>query len=73
VGKKPKVLGITSSIALLILGIYILHDGTLNQSANADAIVIGGAVCLGLGVLMFVFAGRSILFERRMVRHIRGG
>jgi hypothetical protein len=48
VGKKPKILGITSSIALLILGIYILHDGTLNQSANADAIVVGGAVCLAL-------------------------
>jgi hypothetical protein len=72
-GQKAATLGIISSVILLIFGLYILHDGTLNQSANADAIVVGGAVCLALGVLMLVFAGRSILFERRMVRHTRGG
>jgi hypothetical protein len=72
-GNKSAILEIISSVILLVLGLYILHDGTSNQSANADVIVVGGAVCLALGVLMLVFAGRSILFERRMVRHIRGG
>jgi hypothetical protein len=72
-GRKPAILGIISSVTLLLLGFYILHDGILNQSANAEVIVVGGAVCLALGVLMLVFAGRSILFERRMVRYIRGG
>ncbi len=61
-----------SSIALLILGLYILHDGTSDQSADAEAIVVGGAVCLALGISMLVVAGKSILAERRMARHLRG-
>jgi hypothetical protein len=73
VGKKPAIVEIISSVILLILGLYILHDGTSNQSASADVIVVGGAICLALGVLMLIFAGRTILSERRMVRHIRGG
>jgi protein-S-isoprenylcysteine O-methyltransferase Ste14 len=61
-----------TSITLLMLGLYILHYGMSNQSVYADVIVVGGAVCLALGILMIVFAGRSILAERRMARHFRG-
>ena len=71
--RKPAIIEIVSSVTLLILGLYILLDGTSNQSAIADVIVVGGAVCLTLGVLMLFFAGRSILSERRMVRYTRGG
>jgi hypothetical protein len=73
VGKKPAIVEIISSVILLILGLYFLHDGTSNQSASADVIVLGGAICLALSVLMLIIAGRTILSERRMVRHTRGG
>jgi hypothetical protein len=72
VEKKPAIVEIISSVILLILGLYILHDGTSNQSAGADVIVLGGAICLALSVLMLIIARRTILSERRMVRHTRG-
>jgi hypothetical protein len=72
-GNKQAIVRIISSVTLLILGAYILQEGTSGQSAYADAIVVGGAVCLALGVLILVLAARSIRAERRMLRHVRGG
>jgi hypothetical protein len=69
---KSVIVEIIASVTLLMSGLYILYDPTLNYSVNADAIVILGAVCLALSVLMLIFVGRSILSGRRMVRHTRG-
>jgi choline-glycine betaine transporter len=71
-GTKSVIVEIIASVTLLVSGLYISYDATSNHSVNADAIVICGAVCLALGVLMLVFVGRSILSGRRIVRHIRG-
>jgi len=57
------------SATLLILGLYMLHEGGLNKSVGAAAILIGGAVCFTLGVMTLVSATRSILWHRNMLRH----
>jgi hypothetical protein len=57
------------SATLLILGLYMLREGSSNQSSSAAAILIGGAVCFTLGVMTLVSAVRSILWHRRMLRH----
>jgi len=62
------------SVTLFILGLYLLYVGSSNQSVSEAAILIGGAVCLTLGVMTLVSAVRSILWHRRMLRHsIRKG
>jgi hypothetical protein len=68
-GRIAMLLELILSITLLILGLYILHEGSSNKSANEDTIVIGGAVCFTLGATILIFAGKSILSERRMLRH----
>jgi hypothetical protein len=57
------------SATLLILGLYMLSEGSSNKSPNAAAILIGGAVCITLGVTTLVSAVRSILWHRKMLRH----
>ena len=57
------------SAILLILGLYLLHEGSSNRSASEAAILIGGAVCFTLGLMTLVSAIRSILWHRRMLRH----
>ena len=56
------------SAILLILGLYLLHEGSSNKSPGL-AILIGGAVCFTLGVMTLVSAARCILWHRRMLRH----
>lgn len=56
------------SAALLALGLYMLYEGSSNKSASEAAILIGGAVCLTLGVMTLVSATRSILWHRYMLR-----
>jgi hypothetical protein len=68
-GRKPTIVELILSVTLLIVGLYILYEGSSNKSANADAMVVGGSVCLTLGAMMFLFAGKSLLALRRMVRH----
>ena len=57
------------SATLLILGIYLLHEGSSNKSTNEAAILIGGAVCFAAGAMTLVFSARSVLWHRRMLRH----
>jgi hypothetical protein len=54
---------------LLVLGLYLLYEGTSNKSGSEAAILIGGAVCFTLSVMTLIFAVRSILWHRRMLRH----
>ena len=49
-------LEITGCVALPILGIYMLHQGTTDQ---ATGYVIGGAVCFTLSVTTLIFVIRS--------------
>jgi len=60
---------IVVSATLLAFGLYLLHEGSSNQSVSEGAILIGGAVCFTLGVMTLVSAIRSILWHRRMLRH----
>jgi hypothetical protein len=63
------VFEIILSATLLLLGLYLLYEGSSNKSASAPAILIGGAVCFTLSVMILVSAIRSILWHRRMLRH----
>ena len=57
------------SATLLILGLYLLLEGSSNRSSSEAAILIFGAVCFALGVMTLVSAVRSILWHRHMLRH----
>ena len=57
------------SATLLILGLYLLLEGSSNRSSGEAAILICGAVCCALGVMTLVSAIRSILWHRFMLRH----
>ncbi len=57
------------SATLLILGLYMLHEGSSSKSPSEAAILTGGAVCFTLGVMTLVSAVRSILWHRKMLRH----
>lgn len=58
-------LEILGCVLMLILGLFLLYDGTTNQAA---AILIGGAICLTLGVTLLVPAVRNFRWHRRMLR-----
>jgi hypothetical protein len=57
------------SAALLFLGIYMLYEGSSNESTNEAAILIGGAVCFTLSIMTLVSAVKSLVWHRRMLRH----
>jgi len=57
------------SAALLVLGLFMLYEGSSNKSTSMPAILIGGAVCFTVGVMTLFSAVRSILWHRRMVRN----
>jgi hypothetical protein len=57
------------SATLLILGIFMLYEGSLNKSTSEAAILIGGAVFFTLSVMTLASAVKSILWHRRMLRH----
>jgi hypothetical protein len=59
---------IIASTALLILGLYMLYQGSSDKSASEAAMLIGGAVCFTLSVMTLFSAVRSILWHRRMLR-----
>jgi hypothetical protein len=63
------VFEIILSASLLVLGLYMLHEGSSSKSASEAAVLIGGAVCFTLSVMTLIFAVRSILWHRRMLRH----
>ena len=60
---------IVVSATLLAFGLYLLYEGSSNQSPSEGPILIGGAVGFTLGLMTFVSAVRSILWHRRMLRH----
>jgi hypothetical protein len=57
------------SATLLVLGLFMLYEGSSNKSASEPAILIGGAACFTSSVMTLISAVRSILWHRRMVRH----
>jgi hypothetical protein len=57
------------SATLLVLGLYMLYEGSSSKSASEAAILIGGAVCFTVSVMTLISAARSILWHRRMLRH----
>jgi hypothetical protein len=63
------LLKVMMSAILLVAGLYMLHETGLSKSLNEIVDMIGGAVCLSLGLLTLVSAVRSILWHRHMVRH----
>ena len=62
------LLEILLSIALFILGLYLLHAAISPQSDYGVAILVGGAVSFSLGLMTLVLAVKSILWHRRMLR-----
>lgn len=57
------------SATLLILGLYLLLEGSSNRSSGEAALLICGAVCSVLGVMTRVSAIRSIFWHRYMLRY----
>ena len=58
------------SASLSMAGLYMLYEASLNRSLNSEAILIGGAVCFSVGVMTLIPAVRSILWHRKMLRHV---
>jgi divalent metal cation (Fe/Co/Zn/Cd) transporter len=59
------------SAALLFLGLYMLYEASSNKSTNEAAILIGGAVCFTLSIMILVSAVKSLLWHRRMLSKAR--
>jgi hypothetical protein len=59
---------IVLSTVLLVLGSYMLYEGSLNKSVNEAAVLISGAVCFTLSLMTLFSAVKSILWHRRMLR-----
>ena len=57
------------SATLLVLGLYMLYEGSSTKSASEAAMLIGGAVSFTVSLMTLFPAVRSILWHRRMVRH----
>jgi hypothetical protein len=57
------------SAILLVAGLYMLHEASLNKSPNETAILLGGAFCFSLSLITLVTTVRSILWHRHMLRH----
>jgi hypothetical protein len=56
------------SATLLVLGLYMLYEGSSTKSASEAAMLIGGAVTFTVSVMTLFSAVRSIVWHRRMVR-----
>jgi hypothetical protein len=65
----PTFFEIVLSVVLLVAGLILLHAASSSQSTGQEAYLLGGAVCLTLGVLTTISSIKSILWHRRMVRH----
>ena len=64
----PTTFEVLVSAILLFLGLYMLNEGSSTKSTNAPATLIGGAVFFTLSAMNLIFAVRSILWHRRMLR-----
>jgi hypothetical protein len=64
---------IVLSATLLSLGLYMLHEGGSNRSPSAPALLIGGAVCFTVSLMILVSAIRSFVWHRRMLRRSMQG
>ena len=49
-------LEVVISAGLLVLGLYMLSEGSLNKSTNEAGIVLGGAACFALGAMSLISA-----------------
>jgi hypothetical protein len=67
--RRATLFEIIVSAALLTGGLYMLHEGLLNNSNVSGPVVIFGAVCFTLSLLVLAGAVRSVLWHRRMLRH----
>ena len=62
---------LTIAATLLVLGLYMLYEGSLNKSPNDAVILVGGAVCFSLSLVALCFAVPSILWHREMLRRVK--
>lgn len=62
---------LTISATLLVLGLYMVYQGSLNSSPNDAVILLGGAVCFSLSLVALGFAVPSILWHREMLRRVK--
>jgi hypothetical protein len=67
--RTSTLLEVTMSAIMLVVGFYVLREPGLNKSLNETVIIMGGAVCLSIGLVTLVLAVRSILWHRSMSRH----
>jgi len=58
-----------AAAVLLFGGAALLYSGSSSRSANAEGILMGGAVFFSCGALFSVSAFRSFLWHRRMIQH----
>jgi hypothetical protein len=65
----PTFLDIIISATLLVVGLYLLYEGSLGKSTNEAATLIAGAVSFTLGLMTLISAVTSILWHRDMLRH----
>ena len=63
------VFEVVTSVALSTAGFYTLYDGSQNKTANGPILVIAGAVCLTVSIVMLVSAAKSIFWHRQILKH----
>ena len=61
-------LEIVISTTLLVAGLFMLQEGIANNSTGAVAMLILGAVFITLSVISLIYAIRSLLWHRYMLR-----
>jgi hypothetical protein len=61
-------LEIVISTTLLVAGLFMLQEGIANNSTGAVAMLILGAVFITLSVISLIYAIRSLLWHRHMLR-----
>jgi len=65
----PTLFEIALSLALLVIGLYMLYDGIFSVSTFGAAILIAGAFCAMFGIMTLIPALKSILWHWQMTRH----
>jgi len=62
------LLEVLLSAVLFVFGLYLVRLAISTESAYGTVVLIAGAVSFSLGQMTLVFAVKSILWHRRMLR-----
>ncbi len=62
---------IVSASGLFFAGLFMLYDVIAHNTTSAAWMLILGAICSALGVMLLFSAIRSVIWDRQMTRHAK--